>query len=31
MTLVELYMILQKEDLYDILIRYCASKKDTIY
>ena len=30
MTLVEIYMILQEESLYDKFIIYCTNKKDTI-
>lgn len=31
MTMIELYTLLQKEDLYDKFIVYCANKKGTIH
>lgn len=30
MTFIELYILLQKENLYDKFIVYCANKKGTI-
>lgn len=31
MTMVELYTLLQKENLYDKFIDYCTNKKGTIH